>query len=131
MPETDTLAALAAQLQALQQQAQPQAAQPAAGGWAQPQQPQAGALPSIHGVAVPLSIETPMGKVRVYLSLGPEAAQSPQALMTALESIAAAGLPLDAWQPRESRGGWGGAGGRPSGGGWNRPGGGYGRGGRW
>lgn len=104
-----------AQLQALLAQAQ----QPAAGGWAQPQP---AALP-ITGISIPVKVETPIGSVRVDLHLPAECGQSPQALLNAIQALANAGYPVDAWQRREESGGWGNGG---SGGSWNR-GGGYSR----
>lgn len=117
------------QLKALLAQAQQQPAPAmtaAAGGWTQPQ-PTAG-LP-ITGISIPVKIETPIGSVRVDLHLPAECGQSPQALLGAIQALANAGYPVDAWQPRDSGGGWGNGGGN-SGGGWggNR-GGGYNRGG--
>lgn len=120
-------------LQALLAQAQQQPS-PAAGGWAQPQ-PTA-ALP-ITGISIPVKVDTPIGSVRVDLHLPAEFGQSPQALLGAIQALANAGYPVDAWQPRESSGGgWGNSNGGNSvswgnrsgyGGGYNK--GGYGR--RW
>lgn len=116
--QPDMLAAL----QALLVQQQPAQA----GGWAQPQ---SAALP-ITGISVPVKIETPIGSVRVDLHLPAECGQSPQALLGAIQLLANAGYPVDAWQPRDNSngGGWGNNGGGS--GGWgNRGGGGYNRGG--
>lgn len=116
--QPDMLQALQALLAQQQQPAQ-------AGGWAQ-QQP--AALP-ITGISVPVKIETPIGSVRVDLHLPAEFGQSPQALLGAIQLLANAGYPVDAWQPRDSGngGGWGSNGGGS--GGWgNRGGGGYNRG---
>lgn len=87
------------------------------------------------GVAIPVNMETPMGKVRCYLSLPPEVAASPQALLNAIKHIADMGLPIDAYQPKHengwnqngSGGGWRGGNGYRNGNGYN--GGGYRRGG--
>lgn len=119
--QTDVLAAVQALLGQVQQQ-------PAGAGWQQPQM-QLSAMPAVNGVAIPLKIKTPIGDVRVYLQLGPEAAANPQALQSAIQALANAGLPIDAWQPRDNGGGgngWGnnGGGGGYGGGGFNR--GGYG-----
>jgi hypothetical protein len=73
--------------------------------WQQPQ-PTAGAL-NIQGVGVPVSVQTPAGKVRCTFWLGAEHAQTPQALMAALEQMANAGIPIDAWQQKESGNNWG------------------------
>lgn len=109
-----------------------QAQQPAGtgAGWQQPQM-QLSAMPAVNGVAVPLKLQTPIGDVRVYLQLGPEAAANPQALQSAIQALANAGLPVDAWQPRDSGGGGNGWGGNGGGYGGNRGGygGGYNRGG--
>ena len=105
----------------------------AGGGFAmQPQQP---ALP-ITGISVPVKIDTPMGSVRVDIHLPAECGQSGQALQQAVQMLANAGLPVDAWQPRNDGGGYGNGGGYNrggygGGGGYNRGGGGYGRGGRY
>lgn len=77
---------------------------PAQTGWNQPQ-PTAGAL-NIQGVGVPVSVQTPAGKVRCTFWLGAEHAQTPQALMQALETMANSGIPIDAWQEKNS-GNWG------------------------
>lgn len=97
-----------AALQALLAQAQQPTA--AAGQW---NQPQPGALPTINGISIPVKIETPIGSVRVDLHLPAECGQSPAALMAAIQGLANAGYPVDAWQPRNQDGGnnWGGGGG--------------------
>lgn len=116
----DLLAAVAAQLAQLQQQGQTQGQPATGGGWAQLQQTQQqGAGLPIQGVAVPVALETPIGKIRVYLSLPAECGRDPAALLAALEALAIAGWPLDAWRPKESGGGGWGKGGN-GGGGWNR-----------
>ena len=108
----DTLGALAALLK----QAQGVTAQPAVTGWNQPT-PQNQAA-NVLGVSVPIALQAPMGKVRIYLAFGAEHAASPAALNALLEQLANAGLPLDAWQPQQQNGqgsGWGGQ----NGGGYN------------
>lgn len=100
-----------AALQSLLAQAQQQPAA-ATGGWAQPQP---AALP-ITGISIPVKIETPLGSVRVDLHLPAECGQSPAAIMAAIQGLANAGYPVDAWQRKES--GWGGGGGNSGGGGW-------------
>jgi hypothetical protein len=89
----------------LRVQQQPQPAQPATNGWSQPA-PQSTAL-NIQGVGVPVSVQTPAGKVRCTFWLGAEHAATPAALMAALETMANAGIPIDAWQQKESGGNWG------------------------
>ncbi|MER2514401.1 MAG: hypothetical protein ABTQ25_18635 [Nitrosomonas ureae] len=118
-----------AALLALLAQAQQQPAG-AGAGWQQPQM-QLSAMPAVNGVAVPLKLQTPIGDVRVYLQLGPEAAANPQALQSAIQALANAGLPVDAWQPRNQDGGngWGGNGNGGYGGNRGGYGGGYNRGG--
>ena len=118
--QPDMLQALQALLAQQQQHAQ-------AGGWAQPQP---AALP-ITGISVPVKIETPIGSVRVDLHLPAECGQSPQALLGAIQLLANAGYPVDAWQPRDSGngGGWGNNGGGSGGWGNRGGGGGYNRGG--
>lgn len=119
-----------AALQSLLAQAQ-QPAAPATGGWAQPQ-PTA-ALP-ITGISIPVKIDTPLGSVRVDLHLPAECGQSPQALMGAIQALANAGYPVDAWKPKEQQGwgggGWGGNGNNYAGGA-NYGRGGFGGRGRW
>lgn len=99
---TDQIAQLNDLLAKVQQQAAP--AQTATSAWQQPQ-PTASAL-NIQGVGVPVSVQTPAGKVRCTFWLGAEHAQTPQALMQALETMANAGIPIDAWQDKNS-GNWG------------------------
>lgn len=87
---------------------------PAQTGWAQTAGPSPQAL--ITGVAVPIKIDTPMGSVRAYLSLPPEIGQNPQALLGAIQALANAGYPIDAYQPKQqwgqggNSGGWSGGG---------------------
>ena len=99
--KNDINAALAALLAQSQQ-----SSAPVAGGWNQPKPTASVAMPL--GVSVPISLDTPAGKVRVYLQFGGENATSPQALMGLLESLAASGLPLDAWQQKQGGNSWGG-----------------------
>lgn len=112
MSDQQTLAALQAQLAALQSGGQ---AAPALSGWQQPA-PVAGPV-QVTGVLIPVNVQTPAGKVKCHFMLPAEAAASPDALMNAIGAMVAAGLPVDAWQPKDSGGGWGGS---SSGGGWNR-----------
>lgn len=112
--QADLQAQLLATLQAQQAQLasmHPQPQTPAASPWASAP---ISATPSITGVAVPVKIQTPAGSIRVYFSLPAECAASPEALMSALEALSAAGLPLDTWSGRESGSGssWGGSGNR-------------------
>lgn len=102
----DLMNQLAAQLQQLQGGQSPQA--PALSGWNSPKP----AALNVQGIGIPVALQTPLGKVRVYFWLGPEAAASPEALMSALEQLSAAGIPIDAWDSGKS--GWGG-----KSGGWN------------
>jgi hypothetical protein len=100
----------------------------APGGWAQPAgwgQPAAMAVPQFLGVAVPIKVSTPQGSIRLYLSLPPEALESPQRLMQVLEQLYARGFPLDIWQQRPR---WGGQGGQNGRGGYGN---GWGGGNRW
>ncbi len=101
---TDQIAELNALLAKVQQQAGTPAALTSA--WSQPA-PQSTAL-NIQGVGVPVSVQTPAGKVRCTFWLGAEHAQTPQALMAALEQMTNAGIPIDAWQAKEQGGNnWG------------------------
>ena len=120
MTDVNQLAALQAQLAALQQQQPQQPAAPVAGfgGWQQPAPPIAGPV-QVTGVLIPVNVQTPAGKVKCHFMLPPEAAASPDALMNAIQSMMNAGLPVDAWQPKDSgSGGWGGSSGGSSS--WNR-----------
>jgi hypothetical protein len=107
---TDTTAAQIQQLNDLLAKVQQQAAPIGAtvNAWQQPTASMAGL--NIEGVGVPISIQTPAGKVRCQLYLGKEHAQTPQALMQALETMAGAGMPIDAWQQQNQQQGnsWGG-----------------------
>lgn len=123
---TQTLASIQALLAQAQQQQPAIAGTAAPGGW---QQPTLSAMPAVHGVAIPLKLQTPIGDVRVYLQLGPEAAANPHALLSAIQALANAGLPVDAWQPRNQDGGSGWGNGGSGGGGWGGRSGGYSRGG--
>lgn len=128
--ELEQLKALLAQAQAQQTQAAP------ATGWAPPA-PAAPSLP-ITGISIPVKIDTPLGSVRVDLHLPAECGANPQALLGAIQALANAGYPVDAWKPKEQGGwsaggsgggGWGGNGGGFGGGGYSR--GGFGGRGRW
>lgn len=71
-------------------------------GWQQPQQP----MIQPQAVNIPLSLNTPGGKIRVYLQFPGEVATSPQALLNLLQMLQTQGLPLDVWQGNS--GGWSG-----------------------
>lgn len=87
-----------------------------ASGWGRPR----ATASQVEGVMVPIKVQTPEGSLRVYLMLPAEVGASEDALMSALEGLAAQGAPLDVYQPNQNRGGWGGG---------NHNGGGNGRGG--
>lgn len=99
---TDQLSQLTELLGKVTQQG---AQQQTASAWQQPA-PQSTAL-NIQGVGVPVSVQTPAGKVRCTFWLGAEHAQTPAALMQALEQMINAGIPIDAWQQKESGNNWG------------------------
>lgn len=86
--------------------------------WSKPAAP-ASSPTEVLGVSVPISLDTPSGKVRVYLNFPGSCAASPEALIGLIQQLSAAGLPLDAWQPRDSGGGSGWGNGSGSGSGWN------------
>lgn len=100
---TDQIAQLNELLLKVQQQAGTTTTPTSA--WSQPA-PQSTAL-NIQGVGVgvPVSIQTPAGKVRCTFWLGAEHAATPAALMSALETMVNLGLPVDAWQAKEQSGG--------------------------
>ncbi|MEI6746458.1 MAG: hypothetical protein WCL34_10885 [Methylococcaceae bacterium] len=102
---TDQIAQLNELLAKVQQQAGTPSAPTSA--WSQPA-PSTTAL-NIQGVGIPVSIQTPAGKVRCTFWLGAEHAATPTALMSALETMVNLGLPVDAWQQKEQNGNnWGG-----------------------
>jgi hypothetical protein len=85
---------LLAQLQGLLGQVQ------AGSSWQQPK-PQT----EVAGVSIPLSLDTPKGKLRVYLSFPGTMAANPEALMSLVQQLDSAGMPLDFWS---SGSGWSG-----------------------
>jgi hypothetical protein len=104
MNDTDTaIAALQAQLAALRP-AVPAVA-PGVSGWQQQAPPPGPA--HITGVSVPVKIPYGRGNIKCLFHLPPEVASSPQALTDALDALAAAGLPLDTWEPSDRQGGSG------------------------
>lgn len=106
---TAMLAALQAQLAALQRAAP--AAYPAPvgqGGFGFAPPPVAQPV-QIMSVLVPITFPTQAGEVTLYISLPPECAQSADAMRNALAGIEAAGYRVKAWAPKEqSRFGGGG-----------------------
>jgi hypothetical protein len=106
---TIDVAALNALLQTVQQQANAPIGSnaPPANGW---QQPAPAANLNFMGVGIPVSVQTPAGKVRCTFWLGAEHAATPAALMSAIETMVNLGLPVDAWQQQNQQGGgsWGG-----------------------
>jgi hypothetical protein len=113
--QASQLAALQALLSQVSIAGQPNAThgvqQPIAGsGWSQPK---AAAIAEISGVSIPISLETPAGKLRVYLSFPAACAGSPEAIMMLVQQLSQAGYPLDTWKPTQKT--WGNGGG---GGGW-------------
>jgi hypothetical protein len=59
----------------------------------------------VAGVSIPLSLDTPKGKLRVYLSFPGTAAASPETLLNLIQQLDAMGMPLDFWS---SGSGWSG-----------------------
>jgi len=57
----------------------------------------------IAGVSIPISLDTPKGKLRVYLSFPGTVATSPEALMSLVQQLDSMGMPLDFWS---SGSGW-------------------------
>lgn len=104
------LAALQAQMQA-QMQATGVTVSAAPNAWAKPVT--VPAMIEALGVSVPISLETPAGKIRLYLNFPGSAASSPQALMALIEALTREGVPLDVWQQKSGgNGSWGGGGNR-------------------
>ena len=103
---TDTTAAQIQQLNELlakvQQQAAPIGATVTTSAWTQPQPT---TVLNFQGVGIPVSIQTPAGKVRCTFWLGAEHAATPAALMGAIETMVNLGLPVDAWQQQNQQGG--------------------------
>ena len=93
----------AAQIAQLQEQLKTlQAAQPATSGingWQQPPK-----MPDldVQGVGIPLSIQTPKGKLRVTVFLGSQHVSSPDVLMATVEKMADLGMPLDIWESKST-----------------------------
>lgn len=110
---TDTTNELQNQLAALLAQVQQQPTPPQT-SWNKSQPTHCAA---IAGVAIPISVETPRGKIRCYLSLPAECAASPDALLEVLATLDAQGYPLEIWEGRQA-GGWGGGADRSNGGNW-------------
>lgn len=116
---------------------------------AAPQGMMGGGMPAASAVQIPLTIPLGNGyEIRCYLTYGPELANNAQALIALITALGNAGVPIGAYQKRES-GGFGGGGGGNSwrgggggggfgggggggfgggGGGWRGQSGGYGRG---
>jgi hypothetical protein len=104
---TNQIAQLNELLAKVQQQAAPLNAPPVS-AW---QQPTPAAALSFQGVGIPVSVQTPAGKVRCTFWLDASHTQTPAALMSAIEAMVNAGLPVDAWQQQNQQGGgnsWGG-----------------------
>ena len=99
--QADLLSQLEGILSQFQDQAQ--AGGPAPGNWSGRKR---GAPGEVLGVAIPLKVNTPSGKVRVYLSLPPEVATSEDSLVDAIEGLLDAGFPVDVWRDNGDRGGW-------------------------
>lgn len=134
--------------QALPAQGMAPALQPTGLAFAAPVQQQAGGMPAASAVQIPLTIPLGNGyEIRCYLTYGPELANNAQALIALITALANSGVPVGAYQKRESGGfgggggggGFGGGGGNSwrggggggfggGGGGWRGQGGGYGRG---
>lgn len=84
--------------------------------WAAPAPVPAGGIPPIISVGIPMKLQSPSGgTLRVDLMFPAEVAANPQTLQAAIAALAAAGFPLDVWQPKQN--GWGGGGNRNGGGG--------------
>jgi hypothetical protein len=109
MPQAKQQGELLDQLQELLEQfaSQRQEAAPAASGWARRRSTGPG---EVLAVAVPVKVNTPSGKVRVYVSLPPETAASEDSLVDAIEALLDAWFPVDVWRDRDGRagdrGGW-------------------------
>jgi len=64
---------------------------------------------NIKSVSIPISLETDHGKLRVYLGFDGSVADSPDKLMSLIESLNAKGLPLDLWAAKKNwnkKSGW-------------------------
>lgn len=64
---------------------------------------------SIKSVSIPISLETSHGKLRVYLGFDGTVADTPETLMSLIESLDAKGLPLDFWAAKKDwkkKSGW-------------------------
>ena len=122
-PNQDTQAQLAALLTQMQAAGMPLPTTIPSAGSAWGAQPKPQMPTEVLGVSIPISLDTPNGKLRVYLNFPGSAASSPEALMNLVQQLANSGIPLDTWQPKQQGNGWGG-GNRGGGYGGNRGGGG-------
>lgn len=117
------IAAMQAQLQALQGQQQPQQQAAQIPGLQSAQMAPGGAAGTI---SIPVKLDTPMGKVRIYLNCAPgDVGQLQQLWMGHQQMLQQAhqmGIPLDAWVPKQ-KSNWNNNRGGVGGGGWNRGGG--------
>jgi len=114
--QAQLMALLAQQMQALGIPASTTVTPAAASGWGMPQT--SNPMGAIEGISVPIAIETPAGKVRLYLHFPGSLAKSPEAIMSLVQALSNH-VPLDIWQSKNN--GWGRGGGNNNGG--------YGRGG--
>jgi hypothetical protein len=55
-------------------------------------------------ILVPISIPTPIGKIRIYFQFPGELAADPQRLLQFLQNLLNTGLPLDVWQNSQASG---------------------------
>jgi len=114
MVEKDEIQGMLAELKAMQEamkqgvQAQPQTQQqPQSGGgifsgWQKPT-PNLGAM-QVEKVLIPVELGTREGKVTVYFQLSGQIAGDPETLLSTVEGMQAAGIPVKAWQQKSS--GW-------------------------
>jgi hypothetical protein len=111
MAEKDEIQGMLAELKAMQEamkqgvtQAQPQAQQQGGifSGWQKPT-PNLGAM-QVEKVLVPVELGTREGRVTVYFQLSGQIAGDPETLLSTVEGMQSAGIPVKAWQQKSS--GW-------------------------
>jgi hypothetical protein len=101
----DQTAQLATLLAQMKTAATPASAVSSANPWSKPAT--TAASTEVLGVSIPISVDTPDGKLRVYLNFPGSAASSPEALFSLIEQLASTGMPLDIWQSQSKGSGWG------------------------
>jgi len=101
-PTQDLAAQIAALTAAMQAQPQSKEQQGGIYGWGRPPVPQVQAQPT--GVLIPVGVDSSAGSVTIQLSFPAEFA-TPDKLVALVETLISNGVPVKAWQKKESWGG--------------------------